>query len=349
MDNQGKQPTEDERMDQMLIDPYADIPSPLEKKKQTGNSPFQFLSIPLDGKLITEIDGTQIIEMDGERIKEGNFQVLQNMRYGELSPKSISGMTKVNTSTIYTDTPQRDYLIGWYKFDEGSGTVAANSAADGSTGGGLLPNLTVYNVGTDFWTALSGFGSSLDGAAYAWADIGSTRSYGSLAAGYACYGIFFRRSSLVAHIGGAICSLFNVNSDTSVSGTEFNADWWDYNNTYRHDFGWLGSTSITAYGDLLIDSWYFFFVDSSRYLKVVKPDGTLLVGTSAAIMSSEVTLRYLHAGVRYGDGATTGGYPANGSFGDWIVYNFKLLTLAEWAVWYDELRSRYSMSARSGW
>lgn len=52
------------------------------------------LALPLTGRLITGIDGTQI-GLD-------NFQVLKNMRYSKFGIKSISGMTKINT----TATPE---------------------------------------------------------------------------------------------------------------------------------------------------------------------------------------------------------------------------------------------------
>lgn len=50
------------------------------------------LSIPITGKLRTSVDGTQL--------SEGDFQVLQNMRYTNAGIKSISGMTKINNSAL---------------------------------------------------------------------------------------------------------------------------------------------------------------------------------------------------------------------------------------------------------
>jgi hypothetical protein len=49
-------------------------------------------TIPLTGKLITSADGTEL--------PEGSFQVLTNLRYGLITPKSVAGMTKINTSVI---------------------------------------------------------------------------------------------------------------------------------------------------------------------------------------------------------------------------------------------------------
>ncbi len=55
-------------------------------------TPFKWLQIPLSGRLRTAIDGTML--------EEGDFQTLKNMRYGERTPRSISGMTKINTTII---------------------------------------------------------------------------------------------------------------------------------------------------------------------------------------------------------------------------------------------------------
>ena len=96
MADKQKQPTEEEISDQMLIDPYADIPSPLEGKKQIGNSPFQFRTILLNGKLI--------MNMGGIELNEGDLQVLKNIRYQGLGLRSITGMTKINTYIIYNST-----------------------------------------------------------------------------------------------------------------------------------------------------------------------------------------------------------------------------------------------------
>jgi hypothetical protein len=97
-------------------------------------------------------------------------------------------------------------------------------------------------------------------------------------------------------------------------------------------------------------TWSFLFI-AGNYFYVVQPDGTLVsVGSLDVAMATAVTLQYLHAGVRFDlPNPDYGRSGCNGSYGDWIIYNFTSLTLAEWAEWYDELRTRYSMSARSGW
>src|SRR3989337_2066811 len=56
----------------------------------------KYVNIPLSGRWRTAIDGTML--------SEGDFQVLKNMRYGEVAPKSISGMTKINSAAVIDAT-----------------------------------------------------------------------------------------------------------------------------------------------------------------------------------------------------------------------------------------------------
>ncbi len=63
------------------------------------NEELKHLNIPLNGKLRTAPDGTQL--------GPGDFKVLENMRYGELSPKSVSGMDNINTTRITGYYPVR--------------------------------------------------------------------------------------------------------------------------------------------------------------------------------------------------------------------------------------------------
>ena len=98
---------------QLDADPYFGIPSPfdenepididpdneeeeigVERLPSAKASPFQFAAISLTGRLHTSIDGSQL--------GEGDMQILKNLRYGRKSPKSISGMTKINSSIFYS-------------------------------------------------------------------------------------------------------------------------------------------------------------------------------------------------------------------------------------------------------
>jgi len=53
---------------------------------------IKYIQIPLTGRWRPAVDGTEL--------GEGDFQVLTNMRYEEVTPKSVSGMTKINANGI---------------------------------------------------------------------------------------------------------------------------------------------------------------------------------------------------------------------------------------------------------
>lgn len=55
--------------------------------------------IPLTGRWRTSVDGTQL--------EEGDFQVLSNMRYTNAGIRSVSGMTKINSTTALTNPKVR--------------------------------------------------------------------------------------------------------------------------------------------------------------------------------------------------------------------------------------------------
>ncbi len=243
-----------------------------------------------------------------------------------------------------------DYLIGWYKFNEGGGTTVANFATEGSLGGGLLPNLTVTNTDGNFWTAYSGFGSTYDcGAAdtYALANMGSTRTYGGTADGGFTAGIFHRRFT-GANAGGTLCVL----SDNLILNFANSLEFEDSGN-YSNDIDW---SPIIRYGDPANVSrfyatpfptanlvWMFLFIDSTGKLNCVKADGTKIIADETLNVASSISIQYIQAGC-WGTGNGI-----RGSYADWIIYNNKVLTTAGWAAWYDQLRSRYGMAARNGW
>ena len=53
---------------------------------------YKHANLPLSGRWRPALDGTEL--------DEGDFQTLTNMRYGEKTPKSVTGMTKINSSVI---------------------------------------------------------------------------------------------------------------------------------------------------------------------------------------------------------------------------------------------------------
>ena len=233
------------------------------------------------------------------------------------------------------------YLIGWYKFNEGTGLVAANSATDGSSGGGLLPNLTVTNGSGTFWTARAGFGSvstsSPSGSTdWASATLASALTYGGTINGLATCGMFFRTSVTVGS------RVFNLSESLGVPKVQIAP-----NNPDANDITINASGAGVPYIDetMSVDTWYFVFLDSDGYVCQILPNGTLTVSATAYSIANVLTITLICIGT---------GWPNNtdglgGSFGDTIVYNFTTLTRSQWGSWYDKLRSRYGMAARSGW
>jgi len=247
-------------------------------------------------------------------------------------------------------TPFLPYLIGWYKFNEGAGLVAANSATDGSGGGGLLPDLTVFNsYAGSFWTFDAGFGSTSQlyfgagtGADFAWSN--PNRTIGG--ASKASMGMFVKRKNDAGNKGG-----YTLASRSTASGGTVGTHLFTCNQgaSQGYIFQW-NTTPTFTYDVSLINVWLFHFLDNDGYYRIVKPDGTILKSAVVANLST-IQYTYAFAGVDYmdADPPTAGYYPGGSSYGDWIIYNQTTLTLTQWARWYDQLRSRYGMAARSGW
>ena len=227
--------------------------------------------------------------------------------------------------------PNDEYLIGWYKFNEGEGTVAVNSATDGSLGGGLLPDLTVYNIqsGADFWSFLAGFGSVTDRVItnHAYALLAPQRTLYAAANGGHGFGQFVQRISTSDDTGGLSLNLHLTYNMYGSSLIPWNGN---VNNIIlrRADTG----RSIANAADK--GSWYFYFIDSTNYGRAVKSDGTLLT-TALTITTIAQELLYIHVGAGFGSTQATGGgegvYGSQCSFGDTIIYNAYVPTLAEWA------------------
>lgn len=265
-------------------------------------------------------------------------------------------LVKLNSNLYFNKNvltiPQLGYLIGWYKFNEGSGLIAYNSATDGSLGGGLLPNLDIAgsNPPGIFWSYAPGFGSvpnyntvpPYDSRNNAYKVISPTRTLGPATN----FGIFYKRS-LVSNPdrGGYI---FRMSQYLTQNTSGFLV--WD--GIYG---GHVGNTKfrtpkpdIILYDEADVNSWYFYFFDSNGYCCAVRPDGTLVVASFQINLPFSLTFNVIYFCV----GALAAGFVTSscqGSFGDLIYYNLALLTRAQWAQWYDELRSRYGMAARNGW
>ncbi|MCL6542043.1 MAG: hypothetical protein K6T87_15920, partial [Roseiflexus sp.] len=271
-------------------------------------------------------------------------------------------ITLTENTTIYADfyvPPRRNYLIGWYRFNEGSGSIVYNHATDGSSGGGPLPNLTVVQNDGVFWSFLPGFGSTRDifyGVGdglvdFAWAN--PNRVLGSGGTSFSL-GVFLRSKSsgypVDAH--GGLLSVWASHDGSGTADTRFDNDA-IYGTLpvrryvrigYSHYLWWPGSAELAG-------RWHFYFVNNNGKFWAVRPEGDRVFLMNVDL-NQTLNYRWMFAGVLYVNSSTnpTLGYsPGGGSYADWIIYNGTTLTDSEWAKWYDALRGRYGMAPRSGW
>jgi hypothetical protein len=110
---------------------------------------LKFIPIPLNGKWIPAADGTEL--------GQGDFQVLTNMRYGKIAPKSIAGMTKINTAALGAIQNGMQF-----KKDQPSESHIMVQAVNGGGGTSVYENMTAIpnqgNFGASVWDDSSGAG-----------------------------------------------------------------------------------------------------------------------------------------------------------------------------------------------
>jgi len=273
------------------------------------------------------------------------------------SGTSDCNITMDSNKTVYANfwgPPLGSYLIGWYRFDEGSGSTVYNRATNGSLGGGLLPNLNVVQNDNVFWTFLSGFGSTRDivfGAGdglvdFAWAK--PNRTIGG--ANKSCFGMFVRpkSSNYPSGSGGMVMRTQDSYLESGVVGYHISNE--NEGGSSSLDFAtnvidWSPGTSE------LRGRWHFHFVNNNGQWWIVKPEGDRVLGMSGISMVQTINFQWIFVGVRHSDSTTPtkGYYPGGVSYGDWLIYNQTALTDSQWAEIYDNLRSRYGMAVRSGW
>jgi hypothetical protein len=157
---------------------------------------LKYVNIPLNGKLVTS--------MDGSSLAEGDFQVLKNMRYGDITPKSITGMTKINTLVINADylKPRAGFhfrksqpaeshvLVQAFKADATS-KVYENTTAIPSAG-----NFTATQIWSDTTGALTGEFSNAPDGCVAYANGKDTCVWGG--SEYRCAGFILKSTSVAA-------------------------------------------------------------------------------------------------------------------------------------------------------
>ncbi|MCL6577987.1 MAG: hypothetical protein K6T73_01190 [Candidatus Bathyarchaeota archaeon] len=227
-----------------------------------------------------------------------------------------------------TPPPSGDYLIAWYKFNEGSGDTVINHATNGVLGGGLLPDLTVSEPSL-FWD-VEGFGHGQK--------VGEAISFASaifedrILSETSCVAGFMK---IPQGSGVSSVSLIDISGEGYLTFSAYTAaePWNPYAQISNDEY-----VSICSFD--IIDQWVFVFIDDSNYPKMVKLDGTLISFDDEFIPIS-FFMNQLEAVFAGGSLDILGG--------DILIYNNKRLTQSEWSQWYDELRSRYGMAPRNGW
>ena len=103
---------------------------------------LKYADIPLSGRLRMAIDGTEL--------EEGDFQVLKNMRYGEITPKSVTGMTKINSSVINATYLKPRAGFHFRKAQPAESHVLVQSWNTGLTAGLVYENTTAIPSAGNF-------------------------------------------------------------------------------------------------------------------------------------------------------------------------------------------------------
>jgi len=255
----------------------------------------------------------------------------------------MNGNKVVNAE--FSSVPLNDYLIGWYKNDDGSGLFVKNYATNGVLGGGLLPDLDVIGDLDIFWNTEPGFGYSPYPSPYVYAKKDfSSRSFGNKYG----IGIFAKKIE-----NNDTCPTLSLNTlDGSkifmdISGSE----------TIGEDsvFQELTDSRIE---ESKLNHWYFFFMDDTNFFKVVKEDGTLLIAPTSLDNKNLFSIISIGLGMTFtnDEGILVPAEGLGGAIGDAIIYNNKDIPISTsgygynpWTWWYDLLKSRYGMAARSGW
>lgn len=247
---------------------------------------------------------------------------------------------KVQYSEIVRSSmPLENYLIGYYRFNEGGGGVVRNQTPSGYLGGGPLPNLDVIDWDGQFWEFLPGFASSpsYSGSNCARAILSAPRNFGPQHG----LGMFYRQG--VA--GPWYCGLLHGDLTNTYDWTGFG---FLFQGNYQVPWGFW---AIRTYGiDVAMDfeKWNFIFQNQDTFY-LVKSDGILRSVSLGSVIGAEA-FKYLCVGaISTEDDPLAGTYGSLGSFGDLIIYNGVSPMIETWREWYDKLRSKYGMAARAGW
>jgi len=251
--------------------------------------------------------------------------------------------------------PDSTGLWAWYRCDEGTGTTVANT----TTGSTIepLPHLTITN-GAPAWhdspVCLKTIGNLMASATYSRTETGCSPwgifvyLSGAWPTNYTQRGIFeVANTAGAGNVGNYLnCGLY---APTKVIG-------------YSGKNGIAGSTYSYLTDLQTQNKWVFVYMTNS-----FEPDhGEGIYGYTQIHVVTNDGVKYDDAGdiLSYGSGewyidwVYLGAYWSQvwgflrwkGYIGDLVIFDPDTeITSDDWGVWYDALRDRYGMAARSGW
>jgi hypothetical protein len=275
-----------------------------------------------------------------------------------------SGLYKIaNVEIEFESTLSGEYaltetgdLVAWYKINERSGLVVANSA-NPTDAAEKWPDLTVKGNTSYFWARRTGFGSSGMGDEKAhcqWNGADSILTCGT-SGSMSMFMRFEGRNEDYPKVFNCQIEADNDNQDSDVVQLELSiyGPGTDYHLYAVHGgYGSLLDRMLLFYNDQ-INRWLFYFmfydpVLDAAVFGAVKDNGTLITGTRNGTYGNSRAIKQINL-FRGWDPANVEQSFLYGQLGDVMYWRNSKLTLASWAAIYDSLRSRYGMAARSGW
>ena len=247
-------------------------------------------------------------------------------------------------SPLIWSPPHVGDLVGWYKVDEGSGSIVHNSANPVNQPNQKWPDLTIQINPTGFWNTKPGYGSSFPGGrSYAeYRNAGSSLTSTAIDS----WALFLFR---VGFDQGYPISFGVASSISSTVTPKTYHEFYATDSEYHlddHVYSRMGSA-------ISPNDWKFIFginTGGTNNMKgyQVNSDGTLIPFTflgGGNGVSNYLRIRLL---MDYSPGGTVDSY-IYGSLADVMYYRNVSLTLGDWRDIYDTLHGRYLMASRSGW
>lgn len=107
--------------------------------KETDDREYKYAELPLSGRWRPALDGTEL--------EKGDFQTLTNMRYGEKTPRSVTGMTKINSETIHATNIKTRSGFHFRKDQPAETHVLVQAVASGTRGSVYQNTTAIPNTG----------------------------------------------------------------------------------------------------------------------------------------------------------------------------------------------------------